>query len=97
MPDLRLACRLMSAKLPKFKVAVRPGRKLPPSNKLLQCAALYFQSNWPVHQIASTFKVTRTTVYRWVEAALDGEDSIEVRQMARRSQRRFKFNSLNYK
>lgn len=79
--------------LPQAKVSGKPGRKLPPSSKLFQCAVLYFQSNWPVHQIAATFRITRTTVYRWVQAALDEEDSTEVWQMARRSQRRFKFSS----
>lgn len=88
-----LVCQIMGEKLPQTSGAGKPGRKLPPANKLFQCAVLYFQSNWPVHQIAATYKVDRTTIYRWVKAALDGEDSLEVMQMAKRSQRRFKLPS----
>lgn len=90
MSYLLANCRIVGEKLPLPNGCGKPGRKLPPASKLLQCASLYFQSNWPVHQIASTYRIDRTTVYRWVKAALNGEDSVEVWQMAKRSQRRFK-------
>lgn len=92
MSLLKSTCRVMGEKLPQSKGAKRPGRKLPAENKLFQCAVLYFQSNWPVSQLASMYKVNRTTIYRWVKAALDSEFSDEIQQMARRSQRHFKFH-----
>jgi DNA-binding transcriptional regulator LsrR (DeoR family) len=93
MSNMRRLCYcFMDQEFPKPKTRRKPGPKDPSQDRLFQCAALYFQTNWPVHQIASTYRIGRTTVYRWIQAALVGDYSQEILEIARHSRRRFKID-----
>jgi hypothetical protein len=57
----------------------------------VECATLFFGTNWPVAKIARTCDVSPATVYLWVPKALGYEDHPEyegLRRLAMGSKRR---------
>ena len=60
------------ARLGRPKVSEIPDERA----KHIQCARLYYGTNWTVATIARHFDVARFTVYRWIDLAFTYDDPV---------------------